>query len=63
MPVKGDDGKVTVTDDESGESITYVLTENEDGTATIDVDGHGKGDLTVYEGNILNIVGSMSDEG
>lgn len=61
-PTKTDDGKITVTDEESGESITITLTENADGTATVDVDGHGKGELTVYEGNILSIVGTMAND-
>ena len=57
-PVQGDDNKTTVTDEEYGESITFVLTEN-GGTASIEVDGRGKGELTVYEGNVLSILGTM----
>ena len=57
-PVQGDDNKTTVTDEESGESIVFVLTEN-GGTASIEVDGRGKGALTVYEGNVLSILGTM----
>ena len=60
-PVQGDDNKTTVTDEEYGESITFVLTEN-GGTASIEVDGRGKGELTVYEGNVLSILGTMAQK-
>ena len=60
-PAQGDDNKTTVTDEESGESITFVLTEN-GGTASIEVDGRGKGELTVYEGNVLSILGTMAQK-
>ena len=61
-PVVDGSGVTTVTDDESGESISFTLTENEDGTASVDVEGHGKGDLTTYEGNVFSVIGSMAED-
>lgn len=39
-----DDGKVTITDDETKEAISFKIVDiAKDGTATIDVEGHGAG--------------------
>ena len=55
-------GKTTVTDEESGKSISFTLTENEGGNAEVDVEGHGKGTLSAYEGNIFSMVGQMAED-
>lgn len=60
--VTDDDGKTTITDDESGESITLTITENADGTASIDVEGRGKGEMMAYEGNIFKMISSMAED-
>lgn len=52
-------GKITVTDEESGKSISLTVTENGDGTADVDVEGHGKGNLKAYEGNILSVISEL----
>lgn len=43
-------------------SLKGKLTDEGDGTATIDVDGHGKGTLTTYEGNIFSVIGAMAED-
>ena len=53
-------GKTTVTDDETGKSITLTMTENSDGTFNVDVEGHGTGTLKPYEGNLLEVIESMA---
>ena len=60
--VKDDAGKTTVTDEESGQSVTFTITENADGTANVEVDGYGKGALTSYEGNLFSVLGSMAED-
>jgi len=60
--VKDESGKTTVTDDDSGKSITFTLTENEDGSMDVDVEGHGKGNLQGYEGNLFSVIGSLADD-
>ena len=55
-------GKTTITDEESGGSISFTLTENADGTAEVDVDGHGKGTLKAYEGNIFSMISEMAED-
>ena len=59
---KSSTGEITVKDDESGKSITFTLTENSDGTRTANVEGHGTGTLTPYEGDILEVISSMADD-
>lgn len=59
---KDADGKTTVTDDDSGKSITFTLTENADGSMDVDVEDHGKGNLQGYEGNIFSVIGSLADD-
>ena len=58
---KDGSGKSTVTDKETGKSISCTLTDNGDGTATIDVDEYGKGELTTYEGDLFSVVSSMAE--
>lgn len=60
--VEDADGKTTVTDDESGKSITFTITEKDDGGVEVDVEGHGKGELQGYEGNIFSVIGSMAED-
>ncbi len=60
--VTDDAGKTTITDEESGKSISFTLTENEGGNAEVDVEGHGKGTLSAYEGNIFSIIGQMAED-
>ena len=60
--VKDADGRSTVTDEESSKTITFTLVENEDGTAEVEVEGHGKGSLKTYEGNLFSVIGSMADD-
>ena len=57
-----DAGKTTITDKKSGKSLTLTMTENSDGTFDVYVDGHGKGTLKPYEGNILEVVSAMADD-
>ena len=61
-PATDADGKITVADEDSGESITLAITENDDGTASVDVEGHGKGTLKKYEGNVFDVIGSMAED-
>ena len=60
--VTDEDGKTTVTDDESGKTITLTFTENADGTTVVEAEGHGKGELKAYEGNILKMIASMAED-
>lgn len=55
-------GKTTVTDEESNKSISFTITENADGGKSVDVEGHGKGELAGYEGNIFSVIGSMATD-
>lgn len=59
---KDSDGKITVTDEDKGTSISFTLTENADGTVHAEVDGHGQGDLKPYEGNVFSIITSMAED-
>lgn len=55
-------GMMTVTDDETDKTITFTLVENADGTYDVDVEGHGKGTLKPYEGNLVEVITSMADD-
>lgn len=55
-------GTITVTDTETGKSISLTMVENADGTFAVDVQGHGKGTLKPYEGDILEVIGSMAED-
>ena len=61
-PTTDASGKTTVTDDETGKSVSFTLTENSDGTFDVDVEGHGKGTLKPYEGDILEVISAMADD-
>ena len=55
-------GKITVTDKETGKTIAFTMVENSDGTYDVDVEGHGKGTLKPYEGNLMEVIGAMADD-
>ena len=55
-------GKITVTDDETGNSISLTMTEGADDTFDVDVQGHGKGTLKPYEGDIMSVISSMATD-
>lgn len=60
--VTDDAGKTTITDEESGKTITLTFTENADGTTEVEAEGHGKGELKAYEGNVFSMIGSMAED-
>ena len=55
-------GKMTVTDEETGKAISFTMVENSDGTYDVDVEGHGKGTLKPYEGNLMEVIAAMADD-
>ena len=55
-------GKITVTDSETGKTVTFTVVENADGTYDVDVEGHGKGTLKPYEGNLMEVITAMADD-
>ena len=58
----GADGKVTVTDEESGKQLVLTMTKGADDAFEVDVEGHGKGTLKPYEGDLLDIITSMATD-
>ena len=56
------DGKITVTDEESGRQLVLTMTKGADDTFDVDVEGHGKGTLKPYEGDLLDIITSMATD-
>ena len=49
-------------DDETGKSLSFTLTEKSDDTYDVDVEGHGKGNLKPYEGDIFKVISDMADD-